>query len=295
MTIKHLVFSGGGPIGLISYGAAKYLNKEKFWDLKNIKTIYGTSVGAYMGILVSLGYEWDWIDDYFIKRPWKKIIDVEITTILEAYNKKGLLGEKFINDIIQPLLEAKNLSKDVTFKELYEFNNIEIHIYSTEMNGDQMSKLDISYISHPDMKIIYGLTMSMAFPFIFSPVIEDDKCYIDGGLLNNFPMNDCLENNEECEILGFDIKFPGEENKITEDSTIINYLIVLLKKMKKEIDVKNTDNQVTNKQVTNVVKCHVNNLHGFKGWIDLLEDENLRIQIIDDGCKMAEEFLLSLD
>ena len=295
MTIKHLVFSGGGPIGLISYGAAKQLNKEKYWDLKDIKTIYGTSVGAYMGILVSLGYEWDWIDDYFIKRPWKKIIDVEITTILEAYNKKGLLGEKFINDIIQPLLEAKNLSKDVTFKELYEYNNIEIHIYSTEMNGEQMSKLDISYISHPDMKIIYGLTMSMAFPFIFSPVIEDAKCYIDGGLLNNFPINDCLENNEESEILGFDIKFPGEENKITEDSTIINYLIVLLKKMKKEIDVKNTDNQVINKQVTNVVKCHVNNIHGFKGWIDLLEDEKLRIQIIDDGCKMADEFLLSLD
>ena len=295
MTIKHLVFSGGGPVGLISYGAAKYLNKEKYWDLKDIKTIYGTSVGAYMGILVSLGYEWDWIDDYFIKRPWKKIIDVEITTILEAYNKKGLLGEKFINDIIQPLLEAKNLSKDVTFKELYEYNHIEIHIYSTEMNGEQMSKLDISYISHPDMKIIYGLTMSMAFPFIFSPVIEDDKCYVDGGLLNNFPINDCLESNEENEILGFDIKFPGEENKITEDSTIINYLIVLLKKMKKEIDVKNTDNQVTNKELTNVVKCHVNNLHGFKGWIDLLEDENLRIQIIDDGCKMAQEFLLSLE
>ena len=74
MTIKHLVFSGGGPVGLISYGAAKYLNKEKYWDLKDIKTIYGTSVGAYMGILVSLGYEWDWIDDYFIKRPDRKSV-----------------------------------------------------------------------------------------------------------------------------------------------------------------------------------------------------------------------------
>ena len=31
----------------------------------------------------------------------------------------------------------------------------------------------------------------------------------------------------------FGFKIPGEENKITEQSTIINYLIVLLKKMKK--------------------------------------------------------------
>ena len=70
---------------------AKQLNKKKFWEIENIETIYGTSVGAYMGTLISLGYEWDWIDDYFIKRPWSKIINIEIITLLEAYNKKGLL------------------------------------------------------------------------------------------------------------------------------------------------------------------------------------------------------------
>ena len=291
MVIKHLVFSGGGPIGLISYGAAKQLNKKKFWEIENIETIYGTSVGAYMGTLISLGYEWDWIDDYFIKRPWSKIINIEIITLLEAYNKKGLLGEKFINDIILPLLEAKGLSKDVTFQELYEFNKIEIHIYSTEINGEHMENIDISYITHPNMKVITGLCMSMAFPFIFSPVIDSDKCYIDGGVLNNFPLNDCLEKNcDSNEILGFDIRIPEQENKILEESTIINYLVILLKKMKKEIDL-----NYTQKEMRNIVKCKVNNLHGFKAWIDLLEDEKLRRQIIEDGSKIADKFLISLE
>ena len=291
MVIKHLVFSGGGPIGLISYGAAKQLNKKKFWEIENIETIYGTSVGAYMGTLISLGYEWDWIDDYFIKRPWSKIINIEIITLLEAYNKKGLLGEKFINDIILPLLEAKGLSKDVTFQELYEFNKIEIHIYSTEINGEHMENIDISYITHPNMKVITGLCMSMAFPFIFSPVIDSDKCYIDGGVLNNFPLNDCLEKNcDSNEILGFDIRIPEQDNKILEESTIINYLVILLKKMKKEIDL-----NYTQKEMRNIVKCKVNNLHGFKGWIDLLEDEKLRRQIIEDGSKIADDFLISLE
>jgi len=291
MVIKHLVFSGGGPIGLISYGAAKQLNKKKFWEIENIKTIYGTSVGAYMGTLISLGYEWDWIDDYFIKRPWSKIIDIEIITLLEAYNKKGLLGEKFINDIILPLLEAKGLSKEVTFKELYEFNKIEIHIYSTEINGEHMKKIDISYITHPDMKVITGLCMSMAFPFIFSPVIDSEQCYIDGGVLNNFPLNDCLEKNcDSDEILGFDIRFPEQENKIFEESTIINYLVILLKKMKKEIELNNTK-----REIKNIVNCQVNNFLGFKAWIDLLEDEKLRREIIEDGCKIADDFLISLE
>ena len=36
-TIQHLVFSGGGPAGLVNYGALKYLSKMDFWNLKNIK------------------------------------------------------------------------------------------------------------------------------------------------------------------------------------------------------------------------------------------------------------------
>tara|TARA_B110000483_G_scaffold240497_1_gene321239 strand:+ start:14261 stop:15145 length:885 start_codon:yes stop_codon:yes gene_type:complete len=290
MTIKHLVFSGGGPIGLIAYGAAKYLNENNFWNLKEIKSIYGTSVGAYIGILISLGYDWKWIDDYFIKRPWKKLIDTELLSLIGVYNKKGILGEKFINEIISPLLEAKNLSKDVTFLELYEYNKIEIHIFSTEMNGECMEKIDISYLSHPYMKITDGMLMSMAFPFVFYPVIIEDKCYVDGGILNNFPLNDCIENNSiENEILAFNVKFPLQQNIITEESTVINYLVVLLRKMKKEIDVK-----FEQQNIKHIVNCKVKNC-GLKAWFDLLHDEKLRVEIIEDGYETAKHFLQSID
>ena len=141
------------------------------------------------------------------------------------------------------------------------------------------------------MKVITGLCMSMAFPFIFSPVLDSEQCYIDGGVLNNFPLNDCLEKNYDSdEILGFDIRFPEQENKIFEESTIINYLVILLKKMKKEIELNNTK-----REMKNIVNCQVNNFLGFKAWIDLLEDEKLRREIIEDGCKIADDFLISLE
>jgi hypothetical protein len=41
--IKHIVMNGGGPAGLITYGAAKYLHKKGFWKLENIESIYGCS------------------------------------------------------------------------------------------------------------------------------------------------------------------------------------------------------------------------------------------------------------
>ena len=124
MTIKHLVISGGGPSGFITYGAAKLLSKEQFWSIDDIKTIYGCSIGAYMGVILSLKYDWNTLDDYFIKRPWEKIIELSPSTLVESYLNKGIIGESFIKASIEPLLTAKNLEINITMKELYEYNNI---------------------------------------------------------------------------------------------------------------------------------------------------------------------------
>ena len=91
MTIKHIVISGGGPTGLLSYGAIRYLAKENFWKLADISSIYGCSIGAYIAIIISLGYEWEWLDDYFIKRPWEKLIAASTTRIIDIYEKKCLI------------------------------------------------------------------------------------------------------------------------------------------------------------------------------------------------------------
>ena len=59
MTIKHLVISGGGPLGLRYLGALKKLEQEEFWNLDNIESIYGTSVGAIIGAFICLKYDWE--------------------------------------------------------------------------------------------------------------------------------------------------------------------------------------------------------------------------------------------
>ena len=44
--IKHIVLSGGGTFGISSYGLLKKLNELGRWRIEDIKSIYGTSVGA---------------------------------------------------------------------------------------------------------------------------------------------------------------------------------------------------------------------------------------------------------
>jgi predicted acylesterase/phospholipase RssA len=52
MTIKHLVISGGGPLGLRYLGALEKLEQEEFWKLENIESIYGTSIGSIIGAFI---------------------------------------------------------------------------------------------------------------------------------------------------------------------------------------------------------------------------------------------------
>ena len=88
--IEHIVINGGGPTGLISYGALKHLFEHNFLHMDNIKSIYGTSIGGIVGTILSLKYDWNILDDYFIKRPWEKVFKIEPDNLFEMYYSKGI-------------------------------------------------------------------------------------------------------------------------------------------------------------------------------------------------------------
>jgi predicted acylesterase/phospholipase RssA len=290
--IQHLVFSGGGPAGLVNYGALKHLAEMDFWHLPNIKSIYGCSIGAFMGIVVSLGYEWAWLDDYFIKRPWEKVFAISGQTVLSAYEEKGLIGEKIIQEAIKPLLSAKDLNETCTLKELYDFNKIDIHIYTTNINSDCLSKVDLSHTTHPELSVIKALCMSTSYPFVFKPVCVDGDCFIDGGLLNNFPLNDCLEQEDDVnpdDVLAFAniwIKDKDDEDKITNESSILDYMLHLMKKM--QYKIASHDKQ---REVTHTVKCKLEGITGMSNWLQALSTAEMREKLIENGIEQGKLFL----
>ena len=75
MTIEHIVLGAGGPVGLVSYGILRELTENNFIKYENIKSIYATSIGTFIGLIYILNIEWDWIDDYLIKRPWEQLLN----------------------------------------------------------------------------------------------------------------------------------------------------------------------------------------------------------------------------
>jgi NTE family protein len=222
--IKHLVISGGGPTGWMTYGAIKYLIENNFFRIDELNSIYGTSIGAILGAIILLKYDWNTLDDYFLKRPWDKVFKLEPNNFFDVYYKKGLFQFSMVEEILIPLLTAKELSKTITLKQFYEHTNIAFHCFTVDIN--LFEKIDLNYKTHPNLLLVKALEMTSAVPILFCPVIYEDKCYIDGGLLDNYPINECLENEKcnEIEILGITNKWNTTNVVINNEMNFFQYL-----------------------------------------------------------------------
>ena len=146
MTIKHIVMCGGGYNGIYTMGVLDYLFEQNFFDIKNIKTIYGTSVGGFVGVLLCLKLPWSTILEYVIERPWDRDIVFSADMMFNMIPKKGILDSSYIELFFTKLLKAKNLSSDITLTEFYKFSNIHLYFFAVDVNTFKVVKL--SHKSH---------------------------------------------------------------------------------------------------------------------------------------------------
>ena len=139
------------------------------------------------------------------------------------------------------------------------------------------------------MTVIKALCMTTAFPFVFKPICEEEGCFIDGGLLNIYPLNDCIA-QQKCldkdEILAFKNIWVLDDVKIKADSTVIDFLVVLMRKMQKHIDTESEQ-----EDIKNTVKCLVEDLDGIGSWISALSTEERRANLIEKGIEQGKMFL----
>ena len=283
--IKHIVCSGGGHNGFVYYGILKQLNKKGFWNFDDIETIYATSAGSIIGVFIALQFDWDVLDDYMIKRPWNTIYKMDIYSILDVFNKKGLFDIEVIRETFLPLFKAKDISVDMTMAEFYEFTKIELHIIITDINT--FETVDISYKTHPDWKVIEAVYCSSAIPIIMSPHFKDSKMYYDGGLLMNYPIDYCLEDVTKKQDEIFAIKMNNIDNMeyIGEDKTLFDYLLFLFLKIFLKISKEKNCQKLKNEIRINSTSITFEKLYNC-----LYKMEN-RQTLIEDGIKIAEAFL----
>jgi len=320
MTIKHLVIAGGGLLGFRYFGALKRLEKSEFWKRENIESIYATSVGSIIGACIILKHDWETLEQFIVEKPWQDEFVVSGKQIFDTYSTKGLYSNKLFEAIFKPLLGAAELSIDITLQQLYEFNPVDFHIYTFELNS--YKTIDLSHTTHPELKLLDAITMSSAIPGLIRPIIIDNCCYIDGGIEYNYPLKFCLEHKEFIytntntntntdantntntntntdanhyleEILGLQSLLHTEEllNQVTSDTNILDFFIKFsINTIIHLTKIHNQNNRLLH--IPNEMICsHNGESMTLEYWHDVLRTKDKRRQLILDGEADAQLFI----
>ena len=221
MVIKHLVFSGGGQYGLSVYSAIEYLKHKEYLKSENIESIYATSVGTVNAVLFCLNIDKDIMYKYMIHRHWSTDFFLNSDSFTNIILKKGLYEMTCFDNFFKPLFAIKDIDMNITMKDFHSKFNIFLEFNTICVNKFENVKLN--HISYPDLPILKAVKMSCSIPFIFTPIIHEQKYFVDGGILINYPLVDCIKNNkcDESEVCGIRVilskKYKGEGSGTKEE------------------------------------------------------------------------------
>ncbi len=197
-----LVLSGGGAKGLAHIGVLKVLEEEGI----EIDYIAGTSMGAIIGGLYASGYTASELDSIFGSVDADALVRDYIPRISKSFYEKR-------NDEIYALtlpFEKFKIGVPRAFsKGMYNYNLLSRLLAHVRHERD-FNKLEIPFLCiATDMEtgemvvlrkgsLPQAILASGAFPSLYSPVEIDGRLLVDGGVVNNYPI-------EELRGMGADI------------------------------------------------------------------------------------------
>lgn len=213
---RALVLGGGGARGAFEIGVWKALNELGYKpDL-----IVGTSVGALNGALFLQGD----VDE--AEKMWKKIesgsvLDYEFPLSIESFKDyQRTLGGFLIDAVRQKGISAEPLKKlleeflpdeSVIRQSPIEFGLSTTNYHTREIEYYYMEDIPKGKLTQ------YLLASSSLYPAMEKTYI-DGTPYVDGGYLNNMPINMALDKNAD-EIIIVDINGPGlmmKDNRLND-------------------------------------------------------------------------------
>lgn len=158
-----LVLSGGGARGFAHLGVIKGLLEQGFQP----KMISGVSAGAVIGAMYANGYSPD------------EILDILISAKLNRYFRLSISRTGFMK--MERLAKLYQTHLPGTFEEL----QLPVFACTTDLQGGKSEFFHAGPLIRP-------LMASCSIPVVFEPVQINGRGYVDGGVLNNLPVEPLL-------------------------------------------------------------------------------------------------------
>jgi len=204
-----LVLSGGGAKGLAHIGVLKVI------DSLGVKIDYvsGTSMGAIVGSLYASGYSGKELDSIFRSLDFNKLINDDLPRASKAFYERNnseryavtLPFDNFKIKLPSALSRGQNvygliskLTLHVT--DINDFSKLPIPFFCIATNAETGKEVIL------DKGVLAQAVMaSGALPSLFQPVFIDGEMLIDGGVVNNYPIDELREKGIDV-IIGVDVQ-----------------------------------------------------------------------------------------
>lgn len=174
-----LVLSGGAARGLAHIGVIRELEAQGF----TIRSVTGTSMGALIGGLYAMG-RLDDFEEWIIKQKsysFIRLLDI-------SFRRNGIIkGEKMLQKLRAEI-------PGVNIEEL----PIPFCCVATDMYSQQSVVLDKG-------RIYDAIRASIAIPSIFTPVRRDGMLLVDGGVLDNIPVDFAIKTKPDDRVVAVDV------------------------------------------------------------------------------------------
>jgi NTE family protein len=175
------VLSGGGARGLAHIGALKVLERSQI----PIECLAGTSMGGVIAAMYAAGW-----DAESLEREALRMTEIRELIKLVDFRppRRGLLAGQNVRDYLSRFIDP-----ELRFEEL----KIPLALKAVDLNSGQQVDLR----SGP---VLDAALATSAFPGVFPHVRIDDHYLVDGGVLNNLPL-DLVEQMGAQKLVAVDV------------------------------------------------------------------------------------------
>jgi len=192
-----IALSGGGVRGISHLGVLKALNQRGIFPNR----ISGSSAGAIAGALYAAGHEPDQILEIIIKTNYFKFLR-------PAISWTGILKMDIVEDLFRKYLPENS----------FESLRMPMTVTATDIR-----RAKVVYFSEGEL--IKPLMASSCIPGMFDPISIGKNYYVDGGVLNNLPIEP-LEG--VCDvIIGVNCNHLPVEHNIKNIKSLIERTVIM--------------------------------------------------------------------
>lgn len=204
-----LVLSGGGAKGMAHIGALKVIEESGV----RLDYIGGTSMGAIVGALYASGYSARQLDSLFTKTDFSNLIQDYLPRSAKTFYEKedseryaltlpftGFRvsvppaisgGQNIYNELVRALYHVR---------DVHDFSKLPVPFFcmATDVETGEEILLDKGYLPE-------AIMASGTLPSLFEPAEVDGRILIDGGVLNNYPVEEVKARGADL-IIGVDVQ-----------------------------------------------------------------------------------------